>query len=48
MGLQKEKVDMTMRMNFFFFFLLPKREIVLIFDICFYLLEAIWVSKKKK
>ena len=47
MGLQKEKVDMTMRMNFFFF-LLPKREIVLIFDICFYLLKAKWVSKKKK
>ena len=46
MGLQQEKVDMTMRMNFFF--LLPKREIVLIFDICFYLLEAKWVSKKKK
>ena len=47
MGLQKEKVDMIMRMNFFFFFV-PKREIVLIFDICLYLLEAKWVSKKKK
>ena len=26
MGLQKEKVDMTMRMNFFFFFFVAKKR----------------------